>query len=124
MKAAVASRLTAAFFGGNSTQLGAVGGGESQTLAANQTPSLTSSNPSQSISVTATPLVLTSDDGILLDFNPANAAGFRTPDNTASFGHAASIGVNSITVNYTNSSQVGVKTVQPTIVCNYIMRII
>ena len=43
MKEAIGTRLTSAYFGGNSTNLGATGGSESQTLTAAQIPGITSS---------------------------------------------------------------------------------
>jgi hypothetical protein len=47
-----AGRLSATYWGGNPIALGAVGGGESLTLAAAQIPTITSNVPSQAITVT------------------------------------------------------------------------
>jgi microcystin-dependent protein len=124
MKEASATRLTTAGSGVDGATLGAVGGVQNVFLAANQIPSLTSVNASQAISVAASQKVLNSPSGAIVDFNPAISNFARCLDNTAVATNVASTGNNSISTSYTNSSQVVTKTVQPTIVCNYILRII
>lgn len=126
MKEASATRLTTAGSGVDGATLGATGGVQNVTLVAGQIPSLTSVNASQAISVRSTVTGVPSG---------ANTGSLSTP-NTGSVYHAGStvapltVGQitstdnNSISVAYTNGSQAITKTVQPTIICNKILRII
>lgn len=124
MKEAVVSRLTVAHFGGNSVNLGAVGGVESSTLTLAQLPTgITSSNSSQNISVSSTNSILSSTGGVI-DFNPPSASGFRAYTSPTTYGSQPSTGVNSIAVTSNNTSGNAHNNVQPTIICNYIIRII
>lgn len=116
MRETSAVRLTSSYFGGASTSLGAVGGGESVTLTAAQIPSITSS-ASNSISVTST--VQTPQGGIM----GATQGGLQTTPINGTYASVTSTGSNLITVTSTNTSGNGHRTVQPTIVCNYIVRI-
>jgi microcystin-dependent protein len=126
MKEASAIRLTTAGSGVDGATLGAVGGVQNVTLATNQIPSLTSVNASQSINV------LSSQTGIPSGANTGaaltNGGGpYYGPGNSSvplAVSQINSSGNNSISVTYANGSQVATKTVQPTIVCNYIIRII
>lgn len=112
MKAAVASRLTSTYFGGDSTALGAVGGGESKTLITVNLPAYTPSGTVIS-SVTGGTKAGT---GAITNYSVGGVT-------TAPIG-AADILVGST---FTGSAQGGtstpIRTVQPTIVCNYILRI-
>jgi microcystin-dependent protein len=119
MQEAPATRLTSSYFGGNSTVPGAVGGGGSQTLTLAQLPTGITSSGSNSISVTSTV------DGIPYGafINSTSSAGNTLPQ-TSSIGQIASTGINSIGVTSTNTSESAHRTVQPTIVCNYIIRIL
>lgn len=123
-KEATATRLTTAGGGLDGGTLGAVGGTQNVTLAANQIPSLTSVNASQAISVAASEKVLHSSSGTVVDFNPAISSFARCLDNTASATNLASTGNNSISVTYTNGSQAAAKTVPPGIICNYLLRVL
>lgn len=116
MIAAAASRLTVAGSGVDSTVMGANGGAEKQTLAADQVPTLNSSG-SNAISVTTAVPVQTSNAGPL-----AQIGGSQTL--APGLNIVTSTGNNNIAVSYTNNSQKAVKTLPPLIVCNYMIRII
>jgi hypothetical protein len=102
--------------------LGAVGGAQNVTLAANQIPTIASSG-SNSISVSSSASVLSNGGSIITLGNGGSPSGVSWVG-IPTVGALASSGSNSISVTYTNASQVAAKTVQPTIVCNYIIRII
>lgn len=122
MKASTASRLTSSYFGGDSTVLGAVGGNEKQTLTQGQLPAVspTFTGTPGTVSVTSnrsdvnlgggTPGV--SSGGLFYQLNAAlgslTSTGSFTPQGTIS-----SLG----------SGQAH-PIVQPTIICNYILRVI
>lgn len=118
MKEASATRLTSTYFGGNSTTLGAVGGGESSTLVTNNLPAYT---PSGTLSINAAvPVRAYATSGtndvshISLGSNAGADAGTFSATTSGS--------------TFTGTAQGGtstpVRTVPPTIVCNYIIRII
>lgn len=125
MKENSATRLTSTYFGGDSTALGAVGGGESQTLTLAQLPTgITSANASQAISVTSTVSDIVQTPS-LIGSNAVNGSGLPNIANTgSSVGQIISTGNNSISVTSNNTSGNPHRTVQPTIVCNFIIRII
>jgi microcystin-dependent protein len=117
MKEASATRLTSTFFGGNSTVLGAVGGSESHTLTSAQLAAHSHAN------------TLTDPGHFHTQTIPgANGVGGGGPFgfDTAQFG-TANTGSKTTGITITNASA-GTgnahNNVQPTIVCNYIMRII
>ncbi len=115
------NRLTAATMTPNGSTLGAVSANnQTVTLAANQIPTITATNAAQAISVISANLLIDAT-GSLLDFNPPGAAGFRTPNNTASLRAQTSSANNSIAATYTNASQQPVTNVQPTILFHYII---
>jgi microcystin-dependent protein len=138
MKEAVASRLTATYFGGNSANLGAVGGVEQRTLELGHLPAnITARNASQNIQVSYT--VAASKQFTISaavgNWTPAvgNGGSINTPTGTGGFSGLSTIdpsGNNDInvTANNTGSNAAGgaknLPTVQPTIVCNYIMRVL
>lgn len=104
-------RITSVGCGINGQQIGAFGGVQNNTLAANQIPSITSVNASQSISVT-------SADTVPRNYlsNTVGTPGTGTPVSFPtgnSIGTTVSNGVNSISVAYTNASQQAVINVQP-----------
>lgn len=107
------TRITTAGCGLNGQTLGASIDSQSNTLAANQIPTITSINAAQSISVAATAKVLHSASGAIVDFNPPISSYARALDNTASATNLSSTGNNSISVTYTNASQQVVRNVQP-----------
>lgn len=117
MKESAASLLTPSFFGANSASLGSVGGAESNLLNIGQIPSHTHANT-------------------LTDPGHAHWYDRLTPVGGGSFATASPfVGLNTSTssmasttgITITNASAGGGQAhnnVQPTIICNYIMRII
>lgn len=108
MKEASAARLTASYFGGNSTSLGAVGGSESHTQTTAEMPvhdhEIPDINAVVNVAGGGQPYLLQGNaNGSSTDANAFFANGGRVT-NTGS-GNAFNI-------------------VQPTIVCNYIIRVI
>lgn len=122
MKEASAARLTPSYFGGNSTLMGSVGGGESQTLTTAQLPVHSHANS-------------LSDPG---HSHQENIPGFgggaawnscnSTTNSSVTFTNAALLTYSNTTGITINNASAGSGNahaiVQPTIVCNYIMRII
>ncbi len=117
MGGSAASRLTTAGGAVDGATLGATGGVQNITLAANQIPTLTSTNAAQAISVTSTISNIARDGSSQPSTGGAGTA-------IGSVGSVTSTGNNSISVTYTNASPTTVKPVPPALVCNYILRII
>lgn len=116
---ASATRLTSSYFGGDSTAIGATGGLESNTLSASQIPahSHTASvtDPGHQHNTTQAPNIATSVTTSIVAGNGVIGAG--TGIQSATTG---------ITVSIANNTGGGNAhaNVQPTIACNYIIRII
>jgi len=118
MKESSATRLTSTYFGGTSTTMGAVGGAESKALVTANLPAYT---PAGSIS----------NGAISISHNAAaNGGGSSTgggafPLNVPG---TATISASQATSSFAGAAQGGTSTpfsiVQPTIISNYIMRII
>jgi microcystin-dependent protein len=121
MKEAAATRLTATYFGGNSANMGAVGGGESRTLIAANLPPITSENAVQPITVTGNDATFQRNANIQSN---SGAGGARLVGYEPFTGAPVSTGNNAISVTSTGTTSTPIRTVQPTIVCNYIIRII
>jgi microcystin-dependent protein len=123
MQDATATRLTSTYFGGNSTVLGAVGGAESQTLTLAQLPTGIASSGSGSASVTSV-----NNDVVRGQLTGwSNGSGLTLTafqNNTTTVGAISSTGTTSVSTTSNNTSGGAHRTVQPTIVCNYIIRII
>src|SRR5206468_1283702 len=94
-------RLTTAGGGIDGATLGAIGGSQNVTLAANQIPTITSVNALQSISVTTNQSTRATNDSTTFQGGGTVAAYFA--NSGASLLSTAS-GNNSISVTYTNSS--------------------
>ncbi len=114
-----ATRITTAGAGFDGTALGAAGGAQNVTLAANQIPTITSVNASQAINVTTV-----HTDVINGGIFGGAAGGSQNFFFNSTQGALSSTGNNSISVTYTNASQVVTKTVPPALICNFIMRVI
>lgn len=111
-----ATRLTSTYFGGTSTNLGATGGGESKTLITANLPPYT---PSGSVSVTSTTSQIVSASGVIDNFS--SIAGSTVFQNET---RGAVTSTGSLTGTAQGGTSTPFATVQPTIVCNYIIRII
>ncbi|WP_213284893.1 tail fiber protein [Bradyrhizobium sp. sGM-13] len=124
MKEAAASRLTATYFGGNSTQMGAVGGSESHPLVEGEIPShqhdVFLRDPGHTHPYSA-PL-----GGQSSGANPPGT--IASTSSTGSSTTGITIGsVNGVANDNKTAAKGGGgahKNVQPTIICNYIIRII
>lgn len=113
---ASASRLTSTYFGGNSTSLGATGGGESQGLITANLPAYT---PAGSITVVSTASNIGQTSGPTDNF--ASIAGSGQFDN---WGRGTVTSTGSLSGTAQGGTSAPFRTVQPTMVCNYILRII
>jgi microcystin-dependent protein len=117
----VASRLTGAYFGGNSTVLGAVGGLESATLSVAQLPTGITSSGLNSISVSSTVTDVlrggTSD-------NFTSTAGSGQFDSLTKNTITSTNPSQAIAVTSNNTSGAAHNNVQPTFICNFIIRIL
>ncbi|MEH2501252.1 microcystin-dependent protein [Bradyrhizobium sp. AZCC 1578] len=129
MKAATATRLTSTYFGGDSTALGATGGLESNTLSLAKLPTgITSANASQVINVsnapsTNFPLIGTTTPTTFTGGIGSQFYAIPVANGTMSILNPGQV-TNSISVTSNNTSGEAHNNVQPTIVCNYIIRII
>lgn len=125
MGGSAASRLTSTHFGTSAAALGAVGGSESNVLAATNLPSITSTNASQAITVLSSlGTWVKSPTGIVDQSNVGGAGNRLMGGSTAEVGVVTSTGNNSISVTSMGTTSNPHANVQPTIVCNYILRII
>src|SRR6185437_508978 len=119
MKEASSSRLTLTYFGGNSANLGPTGGGESIALSLAQLPTGITSSGSNSITVTSNVAGILSG-GSFQQF----VGGSVNSIQNGTIGAVTSTGVNSISVTSNNTGGNAHRTVPPTIICNYIIRIL
>jgi microcystin-dependent protein len=119
-----ANRLTTALSGVDGHTLGAVGGTQNQAVARDQLPNVTLSY-SNSISVTSNDNNIVSG-GIVAALNGTGLALNALANATGSASSRTSTGTSSGNTSSINGgvTQNGLIMVQPTIVCNYIMRII
>lgn len=129
MKENTATRLTTTYFGGDSTAIGTAGGSESSTLQTTNLPPYTPSGTITNGVISLSSLGGGSNTQFYGRFSTSGAIGIEgggffhgLANNliTPQFSQAAST--------FTGTAQGGtstpLRTVQPTIVCNYIMRII
>jgi microcystin-dependent protein len=127
MNGTAAGRLTTSFFGGVATNLGSVGGAESQTLALSQLPTGIHSSGNNGINV-GTSANLAGLFGNSWGTQVATASGSNIVPNIQGGGSVSNVssmsGTNNIGVTSDNTGGGAHANVQPTIVCNYIMRII
>jgi len=118
MKEAVATRLTSGYFGGNSTVMGAVGGSESHTLITGEIPSHIHANTLNDPGHVHGGGQATSQNGAGGTNGSFLAMWFNGPTNT----NLAATGVTINNVAAGGGTPHAI--VQPTIICNYIIRII
>lgn len=120
MKVSSASRLTSTYFGGNSTTLGAVGGGESDTLVTANLPAYTPAGAIGAITING----FTPGSGGLGSFGVT--VGGSGP--VLGLNAGANVTLSGASSGFAGTAQGGtstpIRTVQPTIVSNYIIRII
>jgi hypothetical protein len=124
MKEATATRLTTAGGGIDGGTLGAVGGVQNVTLAANQIPTITATNASQAISVNPSSGFVAVTTGTITDSSLVTGSSHVASSNGTWAGTNLFSGSNSISATYTNSSQSVTKTVMPAIIVNKILRVI
>jgi microcystin-dependent protein len=118
MQEAVSTRLTSSYFGGNSTALGAVGGNESATAPL---PAHTHANTLTDVGHTHN---LANSREATLGNSGAPILGIQLGNGDDGFVNVASA-TTGITINNASAGSGGAhNNVQPTIVCNYIIRII
>jgi microcystin-dependent protein len=120
MKEAVATRLTSTYFGGDSTAMGAAGGSQSDTLITANLPPYTPAGTIANGAITVVPTHGGAFVGTTNNNGPLVGGGNLGYNDGATATQAAST--------FTGTAQGGtstpIRTVQPTIVCNYIIRII
>lgn len=121
MLEAVATRLPAGPFGANSTVMGAAGGNASHLMAAAEiaSHSVSGSNTITLNGATTVPV----DQGFGSSSTGGGAFGFNYPTSGAAAAVQVS-GTVGITASYVNGSQAASPIVQPSIVCNYIIRVL
>lgn len=121
MKASSASRLTSTYFGGDSTTMGATGGSESNTLSLAKVPTgITSAGTV----TTATPNIVTADSQTSnFSFTPGGSTSFRMWTAASTVTVVGSINSTG-TLTSNNTGGEAHANVQPTIVCNYIIRVL
>jgi microcystin-dependent protein len=122
MKEASPSRLTSSFFGGNSANLGAVGGNQSHTLVAGEIPSITSA-----VSTSGTLNGATTNGNLSFGATPETTGGGAFGFNSVAGTGNANVTVSGSMSGSSTSNNTGGAAhaiVQPTIICNYIMRVI
>ncbi len=99
-------------------------GVEGSVIPLGQLPTgITSANGSQAITVTSINMLVDAT-GVLLDFNPPNASGFRTVNNTASLRTQISTANNSISVTSNNTSGTARPSVPPVVGVTYLLRVL
>jgi microcystin-dependent protein len=121
MGGSVAGRLTASYFGGMASNLGATGGAESTSLAVSQLPALSvTGSTSGTLSVTGTTGSVLIPGGSAAGVGGGGSLG---PTSTVSVSGTAS-GSLSVSGNVIGTGGQAHRTVQPTIVANKLLRII
>jgi microcystin-dependent protein len=124
MKASSASRLTSTYFGGNSTVMGATGGSENTTLTLAQLPTGITSAGTVTVSTSGGEFFpTTSETNWGGPVSGVGGGANSVPIANAALNNRSSLsGSNTLTSN--NTSGNAHRTVQPTIVCNYIIRVL
>ncbi|WLB18934.1 tail fiber protein [Bradyrhizobium japonicum] len=118
MKEFSSLRLTSSYFGGNSLNIGSVGGAESDTLVTANLPPYTPSG-----SITNGAITLIGGTYNTSNFYSVNISG-SNPVIAALGSLSASQAASTFTGNAQGGTSTPIRTVPPTIICNYIIRII
>ncbi len=129
MKAAAASRLTSAYFGGDSTQLGATGGGQNVSMAlANliqHDHTVFLNDPGHSHATNAAiPAGVGANNPGAVSPSGGGATIYAATTGITIWSDGAGTGTQNKVGKTGSATPTPMRTVQPTIVCNYIMRII
>jgi microcystin-dependent protein len=120
MGAGLRGRLTASYFGTAANVLGAIGGFESLTLTLAQLPTgINSSNPSQAISVASTVTVQDTDAAQAVQSGVGGAGWTTAPSKHT----VTSTGTNATNVQSNNTSGAAHRTVQPTILATFYVKL-
>lgn len=119
MVAGTASRLTSSYFGGDSTQIGATGGSEKHTLTQAELPAIKPTGTITNGAITITP----SSSPLVSGLTNGQSGGDRSIPQTTNTAITASQAPSTFAGNNLGSGDAHA-VVQPTIVCNYIIRII
>lgn len=125
MKEASASRLTSVYFGADSTALGATGGSQSHTLTLGELPTgITASGALLGTAAKSGSFIITQGTGAALVNGAPGGTGNTAPQvGTAAQTNSLDLsGTANVTSNNTSGNPHAV--VQPTFICNKIMRII
>lgn len=127
MKESSATRLTSTYFGGNSTTMGATGGLESNNVILTHSHNANAVSDHQHFTVNTggTPTTLSSSNSLVRFFNDgsANSYSLGGHGDTPSIGLTSSAGGHTPVISNAGSASAH-NVVQPTIICNYIIRII
>lgn len=128
MGGSAASRLTSTYFGVHSgfaaTSLGATGGQENEALSLAQLPTGITSTNLTGISVSVTSTANNVDLGTSVFGAASGGNNISTVGGAGSVTSTGTIPSNNVTLTSNNTSGNGHANVQPTIVCNYILRVI
>lgn len=105
--------------------LGVAGGGQVVTLLPTNVPSITSLNPSQSISVNSgSKFVISDNTGAIFDFPSTVGSGLRAGDATSSAAQLVSTGSNSISVTSSGTNSTPVANIPPASIINWAIRLV
>lgn len=121
MKEASATRLTSTYFVGNSTAIGAVGGGESSTLITANLPAYT---PSGTNTANTTTQSAPNSVNAGFVFGTAGATGIGWQNGIGPTNSVLNVAGQTFTGTAQGGTSTPVRTVQPTIICNYIIRVL
>jgi microcystin-dependent protein len=127
MGGSAASRLTSSYFGANAAALGAVGGSENNVLSLAQLPTGITSSGSNNIAVGDSGRNIPTANNSILSVPVPSSGSLQAPYESGSAtwrGVTALTGANSISVTSNNTNGGAHNNVQPTIICNYIIRVL
>lgn len=127
MKESSASRLTSAVSGVDGATMGSAAGSQSNTLQTANLPPYTPSGINSGGTATVPGgLNLAATGGTIGNLFPAGGGGNRAPDSNGAWSGVSSLQVSAVSFNGVaqGGTSTPLRTVQPTIICNYIMRII
>ncbi|WP_245333678.1 phage tail protein [Bradyrhizobium guangdongense] len=119
MRSSSPSRLTASYFGSDSSQLGAVGGSQSNTLVTDNLPPY---QPEGSVAVASSNVPYRN-----ANIPVGGGSNVTVVDQISFTGNSGTLSLGAPNASFLGEDQGGIsapfRTVQPTIVCNYILRV-